>query len=99
MRGSGFISHPAVIDNSMQMGPAIGAIFGSKEPAEKAVTRVVAGLEAYHAFKFPDGKFTVAASDMQPQTSSGDIYTSHWLIGRSAQKALCITDLKVCSPF
>ena len=92
-RGTGFISNPAVIDNSMQMGPAIGAIFGAKDNA----TRVVGGLEAYQAYKFPDKGIAFAASEMQPQTVTGDIYTSHWLIGDQNQQSLAIKDLKVTS--
>ena len=77
------------------MGPAIGAIFGAKEPPEKQATRVVGGLDAYHALKFPDRGSAFAASEMQPQTPAGDIYTSHWLICSDSQKALAIKDLKV----
>ena len=75
----------------MQMGPAIGAIFGAKDNA----TRVVGGLEAYQANKFPDKGIAFAASEMQPQTVTGDIYTSHWLIGDQNQQSLTIKDLKV----
>lgn len=83
----------------MQMGPAIGAIFSTKGPAEKAVTRVVAGLDGFHAYKFPDRGSAFAASEMQASTPSGDIFTSHWLIGADAQKTLCILDLKVTTLF
>ena len=95
-RGSGFISHPAVVDNCMQMGPAIGALAAKQMLAqEKAVTRVVAGLEGFHGIKFPDRGFAFSASEMMPQGANGDIYTSHWLMGISGEKSLTIKDLKV----
>lgn len=44
--GNGWISHPAVADNALQLGPATGDV-GKEDDAD--VTRVVAGLVAYVA--------------------------------------------------
>ena len=95
MRGSGFICHPAVVDNSMQMGPAIGALAATSEEKAKALTRVVAGLAGYHGLKLPDRHQAFCASEMMPPGPNGEIYTSHWIMGLSGQKALVIKDLKV----
>lgn len=46
VKGSGYIAHPAIIDNCMQLGP-ITAIDDAQGVNE--VTRVVAGLSAFHA--------------------------------------------------
>lgn len=43
-RGSGWVAHPAVIDNALQLGPATGDV-GKEDDAN--VTRVVAGMAAY----------------------------------------------------
>lgn len=96
-RGSGFITHPAVVDNAMQMGPAIGALASMSEDKSKALTRVVAGLSGYHGSKLPDRHSAFCASEMMPQGPDGEIYTSHWIIGAYGQKSLVIRDLKVWS--
>lgn len=46
LKGSGYIGHPAVTDNCMQLGP-ITASQGTSN--HEGVTRVVAGLSAFHA--------------------------------------------------
>lgn len=94
-RGSGFISHPAVVDNCMQMGPAIGALASMSEDKSKALTRVVAGLAGFHGSKLPDRHQAFCASEMMPQGPDGEIYTSHWILGKSGEKALVIKELKV----
>ena len=45
VKGSGYIAHPAIIDNCMQLGP-ITAINDAQGIDE--VTRIVAGLSAFH---------------------------------------------------
>ena len=45
-RGSGWVAHPAVTDNALQLGPATGDV-GKEDDAD--VTRVVAGMAAYVA--------------------------------------------------
>ena len=45
-RGSGYIAHPAVTDNCMQLGPMTAALEAS---ATSSTTRVVAGLAAFLA--------------------------------------------------
>jgi hypothetical protein len=45
-RGSGWVAHPAVTDNALQLGPATGDV-GKEDVAD--VTRVVAGMAAYVA--------------------------------------------------
>lgn len=94
-RGAGFISHPAVVDNCMQMGPAIGALASMSEDKSKALTRVVAGLAGFHGTKLPDRHQAFCASEMMPQGPSGEIYTSHWILAEDREKALIIKDLKV----
>lgn len=49
-KGAGYIAHPAVTDNSMQLGPMTGALEGGAAAAKSGTTRVVAGLAAYHAW-------------------------------------------------
>lgn len=93
-RGSGFISHPAVVDSCMQMGPAIGALSSRDKTDAKAVTRVVAGLAGFHSVRFPQRSAAFAASEMLPPGPAGEIYTSHWLIGSAGRKSLAIKDLK-----
>ena len=46
VKGSGYIAHPAVTDNCMQLGP-ITAIDDTQGVDE--ITRIVAGLSAFHA--------------------------------------------------
>ena len=45
LKGSGYIAHPAVTDNCMQLGPGTAALDSSNA---KHTTRIVAGLSAYH---------------------------------------------------
>ena len=45
-KGSGYVAHPAITDNCMQLGP-ITALDDS--PGVDEVTRVVTGLSAFHA--------------------------------------------------
>ena len=94
-RGSGFINHPAVVDNCMQMGPAIGALASMTEDKSKALTRVVAGLAGFHGVKLPDRHQAFCASEMMPPGPDEEIYTSHWILGGNGEKALVIKDLKV----
>lgn len=46
--GSGWVAHPAIADNALQLGPATSDV-GSSRP--DGMTRVVAGVEAYVATK------------------------------------------------
>ena len=96
-RGQGFISHPAVIDNCMQLGPALGALdsLASRQPALRAATRVVAGLHAFTAVRFPSRGLAFAAAEMLPPASKRDVLTSHWLIGDGGQKSLVIRNIEV----
>lgn len=45
-KGSGFIAHPAVTDNCMQLGPMTGALEAANSDTSNT-TRVVAGLAAF----------------------------------------------------
>ena len=99
-RGQGFISHPAVIDNCMQLGPALGALdsLASRQQALRTATRVVAGLHAFTAVRFPSRGLAFAAAEMLPPAANWDILTSHWLIGSAGQKSLVIRNLEVSHP-
>ena len=49
-KGSGYIAHPAVTDNCMQLGPMTGALeAAASSAAPKNTTRVVAGVAAFLA--------------------------------------------------
>ncbi len=49
-KGSGYIAHPAVTDNCMQLGPMTGALEAATSSATpNNTTRVVAGLAAFLA--------------------------------------------------
>lgn len=48
-KGTGYVAHPAVTDNSMQLGPMTGVLQGGAAAARQGTTRVVAGLSAFHA--------------------------------------------------
>ena len=51
-RGSGWIAHPAVTDNAIQMGPMTGVVEALTAPPGTKVdsaTRVVGGLAAFRA--------------------------------------------------
>lgn len=92
-RGAGFISHPAVIDNCMQMGPGIGVLAAKRE--EPPLTRVVAGLAGFQSQRFPQRGAAFAVAEMLPLLPGGDIYTGHWMLGASGGRSLAIRDLKV----
>lgn len=48
-KGSGYVAHPAVTDNCMQLGPITGALEAVQSGIDKGKTRVVAGLAAFCA--------------------------------------------------
>lgn len=48
-KGSGYVAHPAVTDNCMQLGPMTGALEAAGSSAAGGTTRVVAGLAAFLA--------------------------------------------------
>ena len=48
-KGSGYVAHPAVTDNCMQLGPMTGALEAADSSAAAGTTRVVAGLAAFLA--------------------------------------------------
>ena len=48
-KGSGYIAHPAVTDNCMQLGPMTGALEAAGSSDTKSTTRIVVGLAAFLA--------------------------------------------------
>ena len=72
--GSGYIAHPAVTDNAMQMGPA-SANFQRSTYAEEG-TRVVAGFSAYQVI-FETLKADIVPTRTQLQESSCLIAADH----------------------
>ena len=81
---SGFLGHPAVMDNALQLGPATGDV-GKEDDAE--VTRVVAGISAFvvsdarKKLSRPGFAATPTATERAPMAADGTIFTNHWLLG------------------
>ena len=97
-RGSGWVAHPAITDNCIQMGPMTGVVEALTAPPGSKVdsaTRVVGGLGAFHAQAYPKRGLAMAAAQRAPIASDGSIYTHHWLMGEGDSRVLSISGLQV----
>lgn len=81
----------------MQLGPGAAALEAADSPSKEAsATRVVAGLEAFHAQAFPKRGLGWAVMERSPMGTDGSISTSHWLLeGSVAGHNLHIRNLQV----
>jgi hypothetical protein len=90
--GAGWVGHPAVVDNALQLGPATGDV-GREEDAE--VTRVVAGIAAYavgeEAPRRGDG---YTATERAPMAADGTIFTTHWLFSGGGARSVHVLGLQ-----
>lgn len=94
---TGFLGHPAVMDNALQLGPATGDI-GKEDDAE--VTRVVAGISAFvvsnsqKKLERPGFIGVPTVTERAPMAANGTIYTSHWLLGEGNVHSVHVLDLQ-----
>ena len=98
-RGSGWVAHPAITDNCIQMGPMTGVVEALTAPPGSKIdtaTRVVGGLGAFCAQAFPGRGLALTAAQRAPIAADGSISTHHWLMGGGNSRVLSICDLQVC---
>lgn len=94
---SGFLGHPAVVDNALQLGPATGDV-GKEDDAE--VTRVVAGMSAFVVNKPQNKKAktgfvgTPTATERKPMAADGTIITNHWLLSDDKASSVSVMNLQ-----
>lgn len=94
---SGFLGHPAIVDNALQLGPATGDV-GKEDDAE--VTRVVAGISAFVVGKSQNKKTktgfvaTPTATERKPMAVDGTIITNHWLLSDDKASSVFVMDLQ-----
>jgi acyl carrier protein len=94
---SGFLSHPAIVDNALQLGPATGDV-GKEDDAE--VTRVVAGISAFVVGKSQNNKAkdgfvaTPTATERKPMAADGTIITNHWLLSDDKASSVFVMNLQ-----
>ena len=94
---SGFLGHPAVMDNALQLGPATRDV--GKED-DKEVTRVVAGISAFvvsnsqKKLEKPGFMEQPTFTERAPMAADGTIFTSHWLLGEKEGHSVHVLNLQ-----
>lgn len=77
----GFMGHPAIMDNVLQLGPATGDV-GKEDDVD--ATRVVAGMDVFilgdTTMRNLKGS-TPTSTERAPMAENGTIFTNHWLLG------------------
>lgn len=91
--GAGFLGHPAVVDNALQLGPATGDV-GKEDDAD--VTRVVAGISAFAVGERPlyPSSSVSTATERAPMAEDGTIFTTHWLLREGQGHGVHVMDLQ-----
>lgn len=87
--GSGWLAHPAVADNALQLGPATGDV-GREDSAD--VTRVVAGIAAYAA----PGQVGSLVNSLRGYFSSVDVPLA-WMSVLHRFAGMCASFVMWCS--
>ena len=92
--GSGFGTHPAVLDNCMQLGPVSGGL-GSADDQATGGTRIVGGIAAFLVAPAAQReRSSWAAAERAPAAADGLVCSSHWLLGHEGGR-IHLRDLQV----
>lgn len=90
-KGSGYVAHPAVTDNCMQLGPMTGALEAAgSSAAAGGTTRVVAGLAAFLA-RYNESNFKPILQKL-PERSGSE---ASGCMARAPELWHCLSDKRV----
>ncbi len=94
-KGSGFVFHPAVVDNAVQLGPLLAPLgMPTRADGKKGGARVLAAVAGLLAAPAPERQAVWAAAEKLPLGPSGTLHISHWIVNDRGA-GLAIRDLQV----